>query len=132
MPRGRALMRARSRVTGGTRIMHTRLRLQTPLRARARRVRFGPPDRLSPLGEVYLQPTLTAGHGTGEGGSRERGGEKMVWEPDRFNARVAHRLFMTARSKRRRARPTKGSPQKRPPTRRDRGLSLSKLATLNP
>ena len=61
-------------------------------RARARRVRFGPPDRLSPLGEVYLQPTLTAGHGTGEGGSRERGGEKMVWEPDRFNARVAHRL----------------------------------------
>src|SRR6266700_1197448 len=32
-------------------------------RARARRVRFGPPDRLSPLGEVYLQPTLTAGHG---------------------------------------------------------------------
>src|SRR6266702_7472357 len=88
-------------------------------RARARRVRFGPPDRLSPLGEVYLQPTLTAGHGTGEG-------------PDRFNARVAHRLFMTARSKRRRARPTKGSPQKRPPTRRDRGLSLSKLATWNP
>src|SRR5260370_15964077 len=61
-------------------------------RARARRVRFGPPDRLSPLGEVYLQPTLTAGHGTGEGGSRERGGEKMVWEPDRFNAQVAHRL----------------------------------------
>src|SRR6266581_2892304 len=54
--------------------------------------RFGPPDRLSPLGEVYVQPTLTAGHGTGEGGSRERGGEKMVWEPDRFNARVAHRL----------------------------------------
>ena len=104
--------------------------LVTP--SRARRVRFGPPDRLSPLGEVYLQPTLTAGHGTGEGGSRERGGEKMVWEPDRFNARVAHRLFMTARSKRRRARPTKGSPQKRPPTRRDRGLSLSKLATLNP
>src|SRR6266436_2381118 len=79
-------------------------------RARARRVRFGPPDRLSPLGEVYLQPTLTTGHWTGEGGSRERGGEKMVWEPDRFNARVAHRLFMTARSKRRRARPTKGSP----------------------
>src|SRR2546427_4617860 len=72
--------------------------------SRARRVRFGPPDRLSPLGEVYLQPTLTAGHGTGEGGSREREGEKMVWEPDRFNARVAHRLFMTARSKRRRAR----------------------------
>src|SRR6266478_8661200 len=66
-------------------------------RARARRVRFGPPDRLSPLGEVYLQPALTAGHGTGEGGRRERGGEKMVWEPDRFNARVAHRLFMTAR-----------------------------------
>src|SRR6266566_878899 len=64
----------------------------SPSRARARRVRFGPPDRLSPLGEVYLQPTLTAGHGTGEGGSRERGGEKMVWEPDRFNARVAHRL----------------------------------------
>src|SRR3989454_3859165 len=61
-------------------------------RARARRVRFGPPDRLSPLGEVYLQPTLTTGHWTGEGGSRERGGEKMVWEPDRFNARVAHRL----------------------------------------
>ena len=58
----------------------------------ARRVRFGPPDRLSPLGEVYLQPTLTTGHWTGEGGSRERGGEKMVWEPDRFNARVAHRL----------------------------------------
>src|SRR3989442_1424566 len=54
--------------------------------------RFGPPDRLSPLGEVYLQPTLTTGHWTGEGGSRERGGEKMVWEPDRFNARVAHRL----------------------------------------
>src|SRR5207247_6647439 len=86
-------------------------------RARARRVRFGPPDRLSPLGEVYLQPTLTTGHWPGEGGRRERGGEKMVWEPDRFNARVAHRLFMTARSKRRRARPTKGSPQKRPPTR---------------
>src|SRR5438876_6745335 len=61
-------------------------------RTRARRVRFGPPDRLSPLGEVYLQPTLTTGHWTGEGGSRERGGEKMVWEPDRFNARVAHRL----------------------------------------
>src|SRR5437899_3482511 len=61
-------------------------------RARARRVRFGPPDRLSPLGEVYLQPTLTAGHGTGEGGSRERGGERMVWEPNRFSARVAHRL----------------------------------------
>src|SRR6266699_5745470 len=60
--------------------------------ARARRVRFGPPDRLSPLGEVYLQPTLTTGHWTGEGGSRERGGEKMVLEPDRFNARVAHRL----------------------------------------
>src|SRR6266704_900995 len=60
--------------------------------SRARRVRFGPPDRLSPLGEVYLQPTLTTGHWTGEGGSRERGGEKMVWEPDRFNARVAHRL----------------------------------------
>src|SRR5438876_3233612 len=38
---------------------------------RARRVRFGPPDRLSPLGEVYLQPTLTTGHWTGEGGSRE-------------------------------------------------------------
>src|SRR6266566_3120166 len=66
-----------------------------------------------------------------EGAGRE-GGEKMVWEPDRFNTRVAHRLFMTARSKRRRARPTKGSPQKRPPTRRDRGLSLSKLAILNP
>src|SRR2546422_11333118 len=64
--------------------------LVTP--SRARRVRFGPPDRLSPLGEVYLQPTLTTGHWTGEGGSRERGGEKMVWEPDRFNARVAHRL----------------------------------------
>src|SRR2546425_13268943 len=60
--------------------------------SRARRVRFGPPDRLSPSGEVYLQPTLTTGHWTGEGGSRERGGEKMVWEPDRFNARVAHRL----------------------------------------
>src|SRR2546427_10027064 len=60
--------------------------------SRARRGRFGPPDRLSPLGEVDLQPTLTAGHGTGEGGSREREGEKMVWEPDRFNARVAHRL----------------------------------------
>src|SRR3989454_7048604 len=40
-------------------------------RARARRVRFGPPDRLSPLGEVYLQPTLTTGHWTGEGGSRQ-------------------------------------------------------------
>src|SRR5207245_8563119 len=65
---------------------------RSPPRARARRVRFGPPDRLSPLGEVYLQPTLTTGHWTGEGGSRERGGEKMVWEPDRFNARVAHRL----------------------------------------
>src|SRR6266566_1637462 len=64
--------------------------LVTP--SRARRVRFGPPDRLSPLGEVYLQPTLNTGHWTGEGGSRERGGEKMVWEPDRFNARVAHRL----------------------------------------
>src|SRR5947209_5352393 len=54
----------------------------------------------------YLQPTLTAGDGTGEGGSRQRWGEKVVWEADRFNARVAHRLFMTARSKRRRARPT--------------------------
>src|SRR5437899_10480814 len=42
----------------------------TPTRARAR-VRFGPPDRLSPLGEVYLQPTLTTGHWTGEGGSRQ-------------------------------------------------------------
>ena len=71
-------------------------RLQTPY-ARAREGEIWSPDRLSPLGEVYLQPTLTAGHGTGEG-------------PDRFNARVAHRLFMTARSKRRRARPTKGSP----------------------
>src|SRR5260370_22411109 len=44
-------------------------------RARARRVRFGPPDRLSPLGEVYLQPTLTTGHWTGEGGAGRDGGE---------------------------------------------------------
>ena len=44
-------------------------------RARARRVRFGPPDRLSPLGEVYLQPTLTTGHWTGEGGAGREGGE---------------------------------------------------------
>src|SRR5437870_1085459 len=65
--------------------------LVTP--SRARRVRFGPPDRLSPLGEVYLQPTLTTGHWTErEGAGRERGERRWFGEPDRFNARVAHRL----------------------------------------
>src|SRR5258708_32632482 len=62
--------------------------------------RFGPRDRLCRLGEVYLQPNLTTGHWTGEGGSRERGGEKMVWEPDRVNARVAHSESALARARR--------------------------------
>src|SRR2546429_8014809 len=84
-------------------------------RTRARSEIWSPRPTL-PIGRSVPATDLTTGHWTGEGGSRERGGEKMVWEPDRFNARVAHRLFMTARSKRRRARPTKGSPQKRPPT----------------
>src|SRR2546427_9218723 len=48
-------------------------------RARARRARFGPPDRPSPLGERYLQRTLTTGHWTGAAGTLRGRAESLGW-----------------------------------------------------